>query len=167
MLAIPDALGINLWSVHANSRRQNSCLTADIQSSQNHYYVHCWLAFVFPVHTSTLTLYMLHAGCKVAFNAFALFDGWGKRAPPMHAADTLVDDVLEAMAQAGLNVDAQQEASFDDIVCALQAKFMMALPQVHTLRHSCPPSSLQFTPKSALYTPTPPLYTQTHVEPNT
>lgn len=119
----------------------------------------------------------------MAFNAFALLDGFGNKAPPVIAANTLVDDILAAVAQAKHGVTVKQGACSDDTICALQSTFMMALPQ------ACTPSSPPYTcipycspcipltcpvhpkpPTPALYTPILALHNSTfgplHLEPS-
>ena len=72
---------------------------------------------------------MLLAGKKVAWNAFAILDAFGQKAPPLHAAKDLVDNVMAAVTQAGHVVKIPEGANSEEVTCALQLSFVEALPQ--------------------------------------
>ena len=73
---------------------------------------------------------MIAAGKKVAWNAFAIVDGFGQKAPPVHAAKDLVDNVMAEVRQAGQVVSTPEGASSEELAYALQDSFTKALPQV-------------------------------------
>ena len=73
---------------------------------------------------------MIPAGKKVAWNAFAIVDGFGQKAPPVHAAKDLVDNVMTEMRQAGQVVSIPEGASCEELAYAVQDSFTQALPQV-------------------------------------
>lgn len=88
-----------------------------------------------PPHNHLTRLYnplttVLHAGVKVAFNAFALLDGFGRKAPPVLAAKYLVNNITAAVAQAEHAVHVPHAASPEEVAYALQAAFAQALPKV-------------------------------------
>lgn len=72
---------------------------------------------------------MILAGKKVPWNAFAIFDGFGQKVPPLHAAKDLVDNVMEAVTQAGHVASVPEGANSDAVTHALQLAFVQALPQ--------------------------------------
>ena len=72
---------------------------------------------------------MILAGKKVAWNAFAVLDGFGQKAPPVRAAKDLVDNVMAAVTQAGHVVSVPEGASSEEVTHALQLSFVEALPQ--------------------------------------
>ena len=69
-------------------------------------------------------------GEKVAWNAFAIVDGFGQKAPPVHAAKDLVDNIMAEVRQADHEVSTPEGASSEELAYALQDSFTKALPQV-------------------------------------
>ena len=65
----------------------------------------------------------------MAFNAFAIFDGFGQKAPPMRAAMELVNNVMTAITQAGHAVNVPEGGNSEAVTLALQLSFVQALPQ--------------------------------------
>ena len=66
----------------------------------------------------------------MAWNAFALFDGFGRKGPALHAAKDLVDNILAAVNQAAHDVVVADNNSCEEVAYALQVTFAKTLPQV-------------------------------------
>lgn len=79
---------------------------------------------------------MMFAGTKVAFSVLSLFDGYGRKAPPSHAAGLLLNSILEELVQDGPTVYSGHSPSPHSMAYSLQTAFTQALPQVRTFPSS-------------------------------
>lgn len=80
----------------------------------------------------------------MAWSAFAVMDGYGRKAPPVCAAKDLVDNVMASLTQAGHVVNVPEGAASEEVTCALHVSFLKALPQAQHLS-SCSFTMLHFS----------------------